>query len=69
MLLRIDLLHPDDELLEDAATIDGSGLKSLDAIPLAAARTLGDELTAVVTYDERMTAAALRLGLPVDAPA
>lgn len=69
ILLRLDLLHLDDELLEDAATLDGSVLRSLDAIHLAAARTLGDELTAVVTYDERMTAAALRLGLPVSAPA
>ncbi len=69
VLLRLDLLHLDDELLEDAATLDGSVLRSLDAIHLAAARTLGDELTAVVTYDERMTAAALRLGLPVEAPA
>ena len=68
VLRRLDLLYLDDELLEDAATLDAGILRSLDAIHLAAARTLGDELTAIVTYDERMRAAAERLGVPVDAP-
>jgi len=68
VLRRIDMLHLDDELLEDAATLDIGVLRSLDAIHLAAARTLGDDLSAVVTYDERMSAAAARLGLLVDAP-
>jgi predicted nucleic acid-binding protein len=43
-------------------------LRSLDAIHLAAARTLGDELTAVITYDERMAAAAGVLGLVAVSP-
>jgi predicted nucleic acid-binding protein len=68
VLRRVDLLHLDDELLDDAATLDAGALRSLDAIHLAAARTLGDELSAIVTYDERMAAAAMRLGLSVDAP-
>jgi predicted nucleic acid-binding protein len=68
VLRRIDLLYLDDELLEDAATLDAGILRSLDAIHLAAARTLGDELVAVVTYDERLRAAAERLGVPVDTP-
>jgi predicted nucleic acid-binding protein len=62
------MLHLDDELLEDVATLDLGVLRSLDAIHLAAARTLGDELQAVVTYDERMASAAARLGLHVDTP-
>jgi len=68
VLRRVDIIQLDDELLEDAATLDMSVLRSLDAIHLAAARALGDELQAVVTYDERMAAAAARLGLHVDAP-
>jgi predicted nucleic acid-binding protein len=68
LLRRVDLLHLDDELLEDAATLDLGVLRSLDAVHLAAARTLGDELQAVVTYDERMATAAARVGLQVDAP-
>jgi hypothetical protein len=55
-------------LLEDAATLDRGVLRSLDAIHLASARTLGDELQAVVTYDARMATAAERLGLQVDTP-
>ena len=68
VLRSVGLLHLDDELLEDAATLEATVLRSLDAIHLAAARTLGDELVAVVTYDHRMAAAAARLALPVVAP-
>jgi hypothetical protein len=38
------------------------GLRSLDAIHLATAQQLGPELTALVTYDVRMVAAAKQLG-------
>lgn len=48
--------------------LPGSTLRSLDAIHLAAARTAGEALTAVVTYDARMTEAATALDLPVLAP-
>ena len=68
VLRRIDLIQLDDDLLDDAATLDAGVWRSLDAIHLAAARTLGDELTAVVTYDGRMAAAADVLGLVVTAP-
>lgn len=69
VLRRIDLVRLDDDLLEDAATLDPRILRSLDAIHLAAARAFGDDLRAVVTYDARMTRAAAVLGLPVAAPA
>ena len=65
---RLDLVKLDDELLEAAAALDGGILRSLDAIHLAAAQTFSGDLTAIVTYDDRMTAAAERLGLPVAAP-
>ena len=68
VLRRVDLIQLDEDLLDDAATLDAGVLRSLDAIHLAAARTLGDELTAVVTYDGRMAAAADVLGLVVEAP-
>jgi predicted nucleic acid-binding protein len=68
VIRRLDLLQLDDDLLEAAADLDAGILRSLDAIHLAAAKLLGDQLTAVVTYDERMTAAAARLGLPVTSP-
>jgi predicted nucleic acid-binding protein len=68
VLRRLDLVQLDDDLLDAAAALDAGVLRSLDAIHLAAAQVLGDALTAVVTYDDRMTAAAARLGLPVAAP-
>ena len=68
LLRRIDLIQLDDDLLEDAGTLGAGVLRSLDAIHLAAARVFGDELTAVVTYDDRMTKAAALLGIPVVAP-
>jgi hypothetical protein len=65
---EIELIQLDDELLDHAGEL-GPGLRSLDAIHLAAAMELGDELEAVVTYDSRMVSAAAALGLPVAAPA
>ena len=43
-------------------------MRSLDASRLAAALSLGADLAAVISYDERLTAAAAALGLPVLAP-
>jgi len=68
LLRRVDLVQLDDELLDSAAALDAGILRSLDAIHLAAAETVAGELTALVTYDDRMTEAANRLGLPVAAP-
>lgn len=59
--------HLSDELLDLAGELDPP-LRSLDAIHLAAALELGDELEAVVTYDAHMSQAAEALGLPVAAP-
>jgi len=68
LLRRVDLVQLDDEVLDAAAMLNGGVLRSLDAIHLAAAQMLGDDLTSVITYDERMTAAATRAGLSVRAP-
>jgi predicted nucleic acid-binding protein len=69
LLARISMLRLDDVLLDAAAALDGATLRSLDAIHLAAAQTLGDGLAEVVTYDRRMADAARGLGLVVSAPA
>ena len=68
VVARIDLVRLDDTILDAAAALDAAILRSLDAIHLASAITLGGELDAVVTYDARMAAAAEQLGLPVVAP-
>jgi uncharacterized protein len=68
LLDRISLLRLDDVLLEAAAALAGSTLRSLDAIHLAAAQALGDSLAEIVTYDHRMAGAAQGAGLAVNAP-
>ena len=69
LLRRIDLIALDDVLLDAAARIGPDTLRAQDAIHLAAAIALGDDLTAVVTYDRRMAIGAEALGLPVVSPA
>jgi predicted nucleic acid-binding protein len=54
---------------ERAATLDPEELRSLDALHLAAALELGDELDGIVTYDHRMAAAASLYGVAVQSPA
>lgn len=44
-------------------------LRSLDALHLATAHLAGPDLTALVTYDARLASAAVRVGVPVEAPA
>jgi len=68
-LARVDQVAIDRDLLDAAATLaPGERLRSLDAIHLASAHALGPDLRAVVTYDQRMVAAALALGMVVEAP-
>lgn len=57
-----------DDALLDAAGELAVDVRSLDAIHLAAARSLGRDLGAVVTYDERMIRGARELGLEVCSP-
>jgi predicted nucleic acid-binding protein len=68
LLQRIYLVQIDEELLDAASALDPRVLRSLDAIHLAAAHLFGGELSAVVTYDRRMAAAAGLVDLPVAAP-
>lgn len=68
-LARVDQINLDRGLLDAAATLaTGSVLRSLDAIHLASAQSIGSELRAVVTYDQRMGEAATMLGMAVQAP-
>src|SRR2546421_5349042 len=68
VLAGVHLIHLDDSLLDRAADLDPTDLRSLDSIHLAAAASLGDELAAVVSYDDRLLAAATSLGLPIATP-
>ena len=66
---RLYVVPLDRALLDDAATLGFSDvLRSLDAIHLAAARRLGPDLRALITYDDRMQQAADAVGLSVASP-
>lgn len=68
-LARIDEINLDRDLLDAAATLaPGTILRSLDAIHLAAARSLGSELRSVLTYDRQMQDVAAALGILVNTP-
>lgn len=69
LLRRVDLIRLDDALLDAAGMLEPVGLRSLDAVHLAAAQLVAPELRAVVTYDRRMADAARALGFAVAAPA
>ncbi len=68
-LSRIELVRVNDRILSTAGGLLPVALRSLDAIHLATAQELGDDLARVVTYDDRMAAAADLLGFSVAAPA
>jgi predicted nucleic acid-binding protein len=56
------------EIRRAAAALQPSAVRSLDAIHLATATSLGDELAGLLTYDIRMQEAATALGVTVIAP-
>ena len=67
-LRRVDLIGMDDRILDAAGTLAPQVLRTLDAIHLATALAVGDDIEAIVTYDERMIEAARLLGLPTATP-
>jgi len=69
LLSRLHEVDIDRSLLDRAGElVTDAPLRSLDAIHLASALTLGSTLDAMVTYDVRMADAASELGLPVERP-
>jgi predicted nucleic acid-binding protein len=68
VLDSITLIRLTSGLFDDAGRVDPIGLRSLDALHLAAALDLGDELESFVTYDERLAAAAAPNGRGGSAP-
>jgi predicted nucleic acid-binding protein len=68
LLERMAMLEVDRALFRQAGLLGPSTMRSLDAVHLAAALSLGPDLGIVITYDERMVAAARLFGLPVASP-
>jgi predicted nucleic acid-binding protein len=67
-LRRVDLVAIDDRILDAAGILEPRILRTLDAIHLATALAVGEDLAVVVTYDERMKAAAELVGLKAASP-
>ena len=55
-------------VFEAAGRLEPNALRSLDAIHLAVALTLGDDLDGLVTYDDRLGEAAAANGVQVVTP-
>lgn len=69
VLTRVNLLEVDRRILAAAATLDPPTLRTLDAIHVATALALREDLGGVVSYDHRLSVAAQRAQLDVLAPA
>ena len=67
-LSRVSQVELSAAVVENASRFPDPGLRSLDAIHVATALLVRDELTAVVSYDKRMVAVAQSEGLPVVSP-
>jgi predicted nucleic acid-binding protein len=68
VLQRLDLVRVNDRILNAAGLLRPPELRALDAIHLATADELGEELGALVTYDDRMATAARHLGYRIIQP-
>jgi predicted nucleic acid-binding protein len=67
-LRRIQLLRLNDRVLREAGRTQPSELRSLGAIHVASAHEMGRSVWQIVTYDERMAAAAEAGGFTVASP-
>jgi predicted nucleic acid-binding protein len=68
LLLAFSLVAIDDDIVDGAMNEPDRGLRSLDAIHLATARILGEDLDAIVSYDDRLLKAATEAGLATASP-
>lgn len=67
-LRDIAFIDLDRAILDQAGILAPLHLRSLDAVHLAAALSLGDDLDELVTYDIRLATAAATTGLFVSSP-
>lgn len=68
VLGHIDLIRINNRVLAEAGSLQPATLRTLDAIHLATAALLGDSLSRLVCYDDRLSAAARALGWTVHSP-
>ncbi len=68
LLPAFSFIAIDDDIVEAAMNEPDRGLRSRDAIHLATARVLGEDLDAIVSYDDRLLKAATDAGLETASP-
>lgn len=68
LLDALEYIQIDEDVVRTAMVEPDPPLRSLDAIHLATARMLGADLTALLTYDDRLTQAAADAGITVHCP-
>ncbi|MDT7553875.1 MAG: uncharacterized protein QOI16_2411 [Pseudonocardiales bacterium] len=68
LLHDVTLLSVSDAVIESAGRLPDPLLRSLDAIHLATALLIREDVEAVLTYDERLATAAAAHDLPVVTP-
>ena len=64
----LTLMPIDPAILHTAVLLEPAALRTLDAIHLASALVIRDELEAFVAYDDQLLEAATRLGIPTASP-
>lgn len=67
-LRAVSLLPLDEAVLASAKTLQPGHLRTLDALHLASALSLGTDLAVLVSYDDRLSDAARATGLAVLTP-
>ena len=68
LLGEIDLIELGDRVVSRAVRLDPPELRSLDALHLATALSIADDLDGFVTYDRQLGRAASAAGLSVASP-
>lgn len=68
VLTRVEMIEMSPTVIESASRLPDPMLRSLDAIHLATALLVRDDLDALVTYDDRLATAAASHGLTVESP-
>jgi uncharacterized protein len=69
VVAQIAVIEPSESIRSRTAVLVPVTLRTLDALHLATALEIADELDGLVTYDRRMSDAADNLGLTILAPA
>lgn len=67
-LIGLDLLPLDDKVIDEALDLEPPALRSLDALHLATALSIRDDVGVFIAYDHRLLTAARSSGLNVARP-